>query len=125
MVLFIDAVMGMHDNPRVFKIELEPGLKEDLSRIMMSIDPHDVPPSILTLLAYTSGARIGECYILGIPVSSLEFGSGLSTEAMNASFSSLDLLEKLLARLDCAIKLDRECIRGRLEESCGKSSIGI
>ncbi|MEM1927413.1 MAG: hypothetical protein QXS85_01560 [Acidilobaceae archaeon] len=125
LVVFVDAIGQHAEGLRVFKVEPERLSTEDLLELSRSLDPHDVAPSTLAVLALASGTLSGECYIVGIPAESLEPGLGLSERALRGALEALEAIERLLGKHECYIRLDRVCVEREIAKSCGLRSMVV
>lgn len=124
-MIFVDAVSEEFEAPKVMKVESKGLSTEELAIIASSIDPHDVAPSTLALIALASGTLKGDCYIIGVPIESLELGFRVSQKALNGALASLKYVELLLEKYGCKVELNKACIEKEIEESCRNQSIAI
>lgn len=118
LVVFVDAVNRELEAPKVMKVEMKDLDVKELVELASSIDPHDVAPSTLALIALASGVLRGDCYIVGVPIENLEPGPGLSTRALIEALKSLKYIERLLDKYDCKVKFDEICIEKEMKKGC-------
>lgn len=121
VVVFIDSIMKPADSPRVLKVETSSPAIAEVYEAIESLDPHDVSPSMLAIIASASGLLRGECFILGIPAKRIEAGAGVSEEALLMALDSLRLLERLLESRGCRVRLDRGCVEREMRRACSQA----
>ncbi len=117
LVIFIDVV----EDERVergwlalYKIDPYELSNGEAIEIIRQIDPHEIDPARLAVLAYVSGILDAEVLLVGIRGYNYEFGQGVSEELIARGMRIVDFLAKLLYEKGYRLEIDEACMEASL-----------
>ncbi len=122
-VVFIDAMETDHD---VVVLELDPSRLEpmDVVEAVEMLDPHNVNPINLLVLAYASGVFRGKAYLIGFRVERVSFAKPVAEQTRARSLKAIKILQRLLEKLGVRARIEMDCAAETIEE-CGSGIVEI
>ena len=121
-VVFVDAYTSpdMPPDADIAVLELDPSRLDSLDAALAieGIDPHNIDPLKLLVLARAASTFNGRGVLVGVKPSRIEFNRGLTVEAVRRALKAYEKLAEILGKHGAKLRAARDCVERWMAEKC-------